>query len=149
MRSFIITLFLSVIVLGCKKRESAPVDTALTYTPAGTNITKDLSKATLAELTSAINGRWVLLSSNGGFTGNDYKTYTGVYYSFDTGAYTIDDNGKKTTITYNWKYTKSIFTGDSCYMTGSSLVFTNIVKDTLHAVENHVEPYSYSWLKVK
>lgn len=141
-------------IVACKKEkvsESVPP-----YTPAGTNITKDLRNKPLDEVQDALDGKWYLLARGGGFTGDQHVEYSGIYYIFGKDVFTISDNGKITETPIKWARTRSIHNGDSVYglqgHIGSEIIspiFISIKNDSLYASDNAYDGYGYSYIKIK
>ena len=124
------------------------------YTPAGTNINKELDNVSVSELQTVLEGKWYLLGSGGGISGKQFYTYSGIYHVFGKDSFTTNDNGKVTTLPCKWTKVRSIHSLDTvCQIdwngNGFGKTFLRIVKDTLQTSDNLYDGFASSYLKIK
>lgn len=124
------------------------------YTLAGTNTSLDFKTATMAEVQTALSGKWYLLSGGGGFTGKEYVEYSGIYYIFGKDTLTINDNGKVDKRPIEWTRAQSIM--DTAYgviqkngVGVASPIFRYLRNDTLETHSNAYDGFGHTYVKIK
>jgi hypothetical protein len=140
------------LVASCRKQHAGQ-GTVPVLTPAGTNITKELGNISLAEAQQALDGKWWLLNSSGGFAGQS-RTFNGIYHIFGKKVFTINDNGNVDEYKCTWENVKSIHSGDRVYQLsynggGVSMCFLRIINDTLYTSDNAYDGFGNTYLKIK
>jgi hypothetical protein len=138
-------------IASCRKQRTE--NTAPLYTPAGTNITKELGNLGLAETQQVLEGKWYLLGSGGGIAGEYHASPMGIYHVFGKNLFTINNNGDVKEYPCTWQKLRSIYSADSLYQLtpdgGVAVVFLRIINDTLHTGDNAYDGFGRTYVKIK
>ena len=96
--------------------------------------------------------KWELIHSIGGMTGRDRNTFDSTYYTLkEDGKMIMERKGDKKVHPYEWKQMRDIYTGDSIYVISGVVQWkvNGIDNDTLRVLDNYVDGYTYSLVRVK